>query len=121
MKKITLEQLINALEAYNEKDGKVTLGWKDIDDVVLFLRELQERRKKEENGIEACLKPCPFCGKKPNTRLVVVTGVAADRISVEVGCHPCGIYHKETIGSHEGFDKLEKAKDAVIKKWNGRT
>lgn len=69
---------------------------------------------------ETYLKPCPFCGKKPYSRILVLRGRVNDLIAIEIGCRSCEIKQSTEVQSGESMDKFEEAKKEVNNKWNGR-
>ena len=40
---------------------------------------------------ETKLKPCPFCGKEPTTKVKVYKGISTSEIKYSVECEYCGI------------------------------
>jgi Lar family restriction alleviation protein len=66
------------------------------------------------------LKPCPFCGGKAFTEVVVVKAMAIDYIRFMVLCPKCNIKQHRDILSSANFEKAEKAKQEVIEAWNRR-
>lgn len=62
---MTLETIINHLEAYNEKNGRATLCWEELDAVIEFLNHYKElltecEQKQKQETVE---HPAHYQGK----------------------------------------------------------
>lgn len=71
----------------------------------------------------AGLKPCPFCGKKPETDVKVTQmGGGEDHVDFKVVCWECGIERaaRLTIRKKCDFDLVERAMNRAISTWNLR-
>lgn len=69
---------------------------------------------------EANLKPCPFCGKLPETRVETRDGMSTYYIVFAVWCRNCNIKQTGTISAYDTFEGTLKAIDKATKQWNSR-
>lgn len=69
---------------------------------------------------ETKLKPCPFCGKEPTTKVKVCKGMIASGIKYSVECEYCGINIGEYITTCDSFDNAQSAMNRAIEDWNRR-
>ena len=69
---------------------------------------------------ETNLKPCPFCGKTPVTRVTTDRFISMDEIVFAVCCQYCHIKKTAAISNHETFEDALKAIDKAIERWNSR-
>lgn len=70
--------------------------------------------------VEATLKPCPFCGKLPVTRVMTSEGISTNEVIFAVYCGYCHIKKTAAISDCETFEEALKAIDRAIKRWNSR-
>lgn len=70
---------------------------------------------------EIKLKPCPFCGGVPITRITVVRGISEDKIRYSIMCDDCCIRRFADICSGDSFEKVKSAIDKAIEEWNRRS
>lgn len=77
------------------------------------------------------LKPCPFCGGIPETKVIVTqSGGGEDHITFTVYCPVCGVYKSKTsyrtengyksAGSVRTFEDVIETMDLVTGCWNQR-
>lgn len=69
------------------------------------------------------LKPCPFCGSLPQTRVEVASmGGGYDRIDFSVVCDKCGTQKKTVLYTRESktFADVYKSIELVTEIWNRR-
>ena len=69
---------------------------------------------------ETKLKPCPFCGKEPTTKVKVCKGMIASEIKYSVECEYCGINIGAYITTCDSFDNAQSAMNRAIEDWNRR-
>lgn len=69
---------------------------------------------------ETKLKPCPFCGKEPTTKVKVCKGMIASGIKYSVECEYCGINIGAYITTCDSFDNAQSAMNRAIEDWNRR-
>ena len=69
---------------------------------------------------ETKLKPCPFCGKEPITKVKVCSGMIASEIKYSVECEYCGINIGAYITTCDSFDNAQSAMNRAIEDWNRR-
>ncbi len=69
---------------------------------------------------ETKLKPCPFCGKEPITKVKVCSGIGTSEIKYSVVCIYCGISIGACIENCNSFADAQSAMDRAIEKWNRR-
>ena len=69
---------------------------------------------------EAKLKPCPFCGKEPATKVKVYEGISSSKIKYSVECEYCGIDIGAYIKPYVSFNNAQSAMDRAIEYWNRR-
>ena len=64
------------------------------------------------------MKPCPFCGKQPITR-VIPNG---ERITLKVFCPgPCEVAQSDSVKEFCSFDTITQAMENAMYAWNRRT
>ena len=63
------------------------------------------------------LKPCPFCGEKPDN---YISTIHPDRIKAKVICRKCDIEMSDFDNSGIPFLRLCAMNEKVIDKWNRR-
>lgn len=66
------------------------------------------------------LKPCPFCGKKPDDYVRVISGISQLKIEMYIVCRKCEIQKFIDIQSGLPFERLIEAHEKLIKDWNTR-
>lgn len=69
---------------------------------------------------EANLKPCPFCGKLPVTRVMTSEGIATHEVIFAVYCEYCHIKKTAAISDCETFEDALSAIARVTARWNSR-
>lgn len=69
---------------------------------------------------ETKLKPCPFCGKEPATKVKVYEGISSSKIKYSVECEYCGIGIGAYITTCDSFDNAQSAMNRAIEDWNRR-
>lgn len=69
---------------------------------------------------EKTLKPCPFCGETPITRVTLSRGISTDEVVFAVCCGYCHIKKTAAISDCETFEDALKAIDRAIERWNSR-
>ena len=69
---------------------------------------------------ETKLKPCPFCGKEPITKVKVCSGISSSEIKYSVECEYCGIGIGAYITTCDSFNNAQSAMDRAIEYWNRR-
>lgn len=71
---------------------------------------------------DAELKPCPFCGSEPITRVRdFCTSMQKLTLTCSVGCPKCSVYQRVGIELCDtSFEELSKAMDDAIDAWNRR-
>ena len=68
------------------------------------------------------LKPCPFCGEKPEKRF----SFTSEHFCVSISCNKCYTSKEERVYLKEGYsfvnpsEKFIEAEEKAIKKWNQR-
>lgn len=70
---------------------------------------------------ETKLKPCPFCGKEPITKVKVCSGIGTSEIKYSVECRYCGIGISAYISTCDSFTDAQSAMNRAIENWNRRT
>ena len=70
---------------------------------------------------EIKLKPCPFCGKEPITKVKVCRGVNASEIRYSVECEYCDVSIGAYITTCDSFIDAQSAMNRAIEDWNRRT
>ena len=70
---------------------------------------------------EIKLKPCPFCGKEPITKVKVHRGISASEIRYSVECKYCDISIGAYITTCDSFTNAQSAMNRAIEYWNRRT
>lgn len=63
---------------------------------------------------EIKLKPCPFCGGVPITRITVVRGISEDKIRYLIGCGNYCIYKFADIDDGDSFEEAKLSIDKAI-------
>lgn len=70
------------------------------------------------------LKPCPFCGEKPITRISFRTqpcGTIKASVDVRIVCHKCGCCKNVVLELCDtDFEKAHRAMEDACRKWNIR-
>lgn len=66
------------------------------------------------------LKPCPFCGEKPDEHIRAISGISQMKIVMYIICHKCEIEKSTDIQSGVPFERLIEAHEKLIKDWNTR-
>ena len=72
---------------------------------------------------EPKLKPCPFCGSLPQTRVEISSmGGGSDRINFSVVCDKCGTRKNVTLYTSESktFADVQEAMKMATEIWNRR-
>lgn len=70
---------------------------------------------------ETKLKPCPFCGKEPITKVKVCSGTYASEIRYSVECKYCDVSIGAYITTCDSFNNAQSAMNRAIEDWNRRT
>ena len=70
---------------------------------------------------EIKLKPCPFCGKEPVTKVKVCSGTYASEIRYSVECKYCDVSIGAYITTCDSFTDAQSAMNRAIEDWNRRT
>lgn len=73
-----------------------------------------------EKNIMTELKPCPFCGEKPDDYIKALVNSVQMKIRMYVVCHKCGVEKSTDIRSGAPFERLIEAHEKLIKDWNTR-
>lgn len=73
-----------------------------------------------EKNIMTELKPCPFCGEKPDDYIKALLNSVQMKIRMYVVCHKCGVEKSTDIQSEAPFERLIEAHEKLIKDWNTR-
>lgn len=73
-----------------------------------------------EENIMTELKPCPFCGEKPDDYIRTIPGTSQTKIVMYIICHKCEIEKSVDIQSGVPFERLIEAHEKLIKDWNTR-
>ena len=66
------------------------------------------------------LKPCPFCGEKPDDYIMTISGISQTKIEMYILCRKCEIQKFIDIQSGVPFERLIEAHEKLIKDWNTR-
>ena len=66
------------------------------------------------------LKPCPFCGEKPDDHLMAIPEIDRTKIVMYIICRKCEIEKSTAIQSGVPFERLIEAHEKLIKDWNTR-
>lgn len=66
------------------------------------------------------LKPCPFCGEKPDDYIKTISGIGQIKIVMYIICRKCEIEKSTDIQSGVPFERLIEAHEKLIKDWNTR-
>lgn len=72
---------------------------------------------------ELKLKPCPFCGSLPQTRVEIASmGGGSDRIDFSIVCDKCGTQKGVRLYTTEGktFADVQESMEMVTEIWNRR-
>ena len=69
---------------------------------------------------ETKLKPCPFCGKEPTTKVKVCKGMIASEIKYSVECEYCDVSIGAYITTCDSFTNAQSAMNRAIENWNRR-
>ena len=64
------------------------------------------------------LKPCPFCGNKPKTK---VESKEHTIITIQIQCLKCFTELRDYVAEPCDFETMQKAINKVISTWNTRT
>ena len=78
------------------------------------------RAEKIGENIMTELKPCPFCGEKPDDYIKALLNSVQMKIRMYVVCHKCGVEKSTDIRSGAPFERLIEAHEKLIKDWNTR-
>lgn len=70
---------------------------------------------------ETKLKPCPFCGEEPITKVKVCRGISSSEIRYSIECKYCDISIGAYITTGDPFNNAQSAMDRAIENWNRRT
>lgn len=73
-----------------------------------------------EKNIMTELKPCPFCGEKPDDYIKTISGISQTKIVMYVICRKCEIEKSTDIQGGVPFERLIEAHEKLIKDWNTR-
>lgn len=60
------------------------------------------------------LKPCPFCGEKPDDYVKAILGMNQAKIEVHIICRKCEIQKSTDIQSGVPFERLIEAHNKLI-------
>lgn len=71
-------------------------------------------------NIMAELKPCPFCGEKPDDYIKTISGISQVKIVMYIICRKCEIEKSTDIQAGVPFERLIEAHEKLIKDWNTR-
>ena len=71
-------------------------------------------------NIMAELKPCPFCGEKPDDYIKTISGISQVKIVMYIICRKCEIEKSTDIQGGVPFERLIEAHEKLIKDWNTR-
>lgn len=66
------------------------------------------------------LKPCPFCGEKPDDYIMTISGISRTKIEMYIVCRKCEIQKFIDIQSAVPFERLIEAHNKLIENWNTR-
>lgn len=77
------------------------------------------RAEKIGENIMTELKPCPFCGEKPDDYIKTMSGIS-QAIVMYITCRKCGIEKSTAIQTGVLFERLIEAHEKLIKDWNAR-
>ena len=66
------------------------------------------------------LKPCPFCGEKPDNYLRATTEIDQTKIVMYITCCKCRIEKSTYVQGYVSFERLIEAHEKLIKDWNTR-
>lgn len=66
------------------------------------------------------LKPCPFCGEKPDNYIKTISGISQTKIVMYIICRKCEIKKSTDIQEGVPFERLIEAHEKLIKDWNTR-
>lgn len=92
----------------------------DIDAIVdKWVKEHSDDSKVEKN-IMTELKPCPFCGEKPDDYIKTISGISQTKIVMYIICRKCEIEKSTDIQEGVPFERLIEAHEKLIKDWNTR-
>lgn len=69
---------------------------------------------------ETKLKPCPFCGKEPITKVKVCSGIGTTKIRYSMECSHCYICFSEYTKTYDSFKDAQDAMNRAIEDWNRR-
>lgn len=78
------------------------------------------RVERLEKNIMAELKPCPFCGEKPDNYLRATTEIDQTKIVMYITCCKCRIEKSTYVQGYVSFERLIEAHEKLIKDWNTR-
>lgn len=78
------------------------------------------RMERLEKNIMAELKPCPFCGEKPDDYLRATKEIDQTKIVMYITCYKCQIEKSTYVQGYASFKKLIEAHEKLIKDWNTR-
>lgn len=67
------------------------------------------------------LKPCPFCGEKPDHYVLTEKGTTQNFIKVAIRCAKCNIEIINSIPSGSPMYRFDELNQLVVKLWNRRT
>ncbi len=66
------------------------------------------------------LKPCPFCGERPDDYVMTLSGISQTKIEMDIICRKCEIRKSIDIQSGVPFERLIEAHNKLIEDWNTR-
>ena len=78
------------------------------------------RGEKIGENIMTELKPCPFCGGKPDDYIKTISGISQTKIVMCIICRKCEIEKSTDIQEGVPFERLIEAHEKLIKDWNTR-
>lgn len=78
------------------------------------------RGEKIGENIMTELKPCPFCGEKPDDYIKTISGISQTKIVMYIICRKCEIEKSTDIQEGVPFERLIEAHEKLIKDWNTR-
>lgn len=79
------------------------------------------RAEKLEKNIMTELKPCPFCGEKPDDYLrAMSSAIGQMKIVMYITCRKCRIEKSIYVQGCASFERLIEAHEKLIKDWNTR-